>query len=45
MAAQYAFVMKDMTKTFPGASKPVLSNINLQFYQGAKIGIVGPNSR
>ncbi|MDE2302021.1 MAG: energy-dependent translational throttle protein EttA [Sphingomonadales bacterium] len=43
MAAQYAFVMKGMTKTFPGAPKPVLSNINLQFYQGAKIGIVGPN--
>jgi ATP-binding cassette ChvD family protein len=43
MSAQYAFVMKDMTKTFPGAPKPVLSNINLQFYQGAKIGIVGPN--
>ncbi|MCX7865425.1 MAG: ATP-binding cassette domain-containing protein, partial [Novosphingobium sp.] len=43
MAAQYAFVMKGMTKTFPGASKPVLNNINLQFYQGAKIGIVGPN--
>ncbi|MEG3086214.1 energy-dependent translational throttle protein EttA [Sphingomonas sp. PB4P5] len=43
MAAQYAFVMKDMTKTFPGAPKPVLANINLQFYQGAKIGIVGPN--
>lgn len=43
MAAQYAFVMKDMTKSFPGAQKPVLSNINLQFYQGAKIGIVGPN--
>ncbi|MFC3097814.1 energy-dependent translational throttle protein EttA [Alteraurantiacibacter palmitatis] len=43
MAAQYAYVMKDMTKTFPGAQKPVLSNINLQFYQGAKIGIVGPN--
>jgi ATP-binding cassette ChvD family protein len=35
--------MKDMTKTFPGAPKPVLANINLQFYQGAKIGIVGPN--
>jgi ATP-binding cassette ChvD family protein len=35
--------MKDMTKSFPGAQKPVLSNINLQFYQGAKIGIVGPN--
>jgi ATP-binding cassette ChvD family protein len=43
MAAQYAFVMKGMTKSFPGAPKPVLSNINLQFYQGAKIGIVGPN--
>ncbi|MDZ4274277.1 MAG: energy-dependent translational throttle protein EttA, partial [Hydrogenophaga sp.] len=43
MAAQYAFVMKDMTKTFPGAQKPVLANISLQFYQGAKIGIVGPN--
>jgi ATPase subunit of ABC transporter with duplicated ATPase domains len=43
MAAQYAYVMKDMTKTFPGAQKPVLNNINLQFYQGAKIGIVGPN--
>jgi len=43
MAAQYAFVMKGMTKSFPGAQKPVLSNIDLQFYQGAKIGIVGPN--
>jgi ATP-binding cassette ChvD family protein len=43
MAAQYAFVMKSMTKTFPGAQKPVLSDISLQFYQGAKIGIVGPN--
>jgi ATP-binding cassette ChvD family protein len=43
MAAQYAYVMKNMTKTFPGAKKPVLENINIQFYQGAKIGIVGPN--
>ncbi|MFK4871093.1 energy-dependent translational throttle protein EttA [Novosphingobium sp. ZW T3_23] len=43
MAAQYAFVMKGMTKTFTGAPKPVLNDINLQFYQGAKIGIVGPN--
>jgi len=43
MAAQYAYVMKSMTKTFPGAPKPVLSNISLQFYQDAKIGIVGPN--
>ena len=43
MATQYSFVMKGMTKTFPGASKPVLNNINLQFYPDAKIGIVGPN--
>ncbi|MGB3739186.1 MAG: energy-dependent translational throttle protein EttA [Pontixanthobacter sp.] len=43
MAAQYAYVMKNMTKTFPATKKPVLENINLQFYQGAKIGIVGPN--
>ncbi len=43
MAAQYSFVMKGLTKTFPGAPKPVLNGINLQFYQDAKIGIVGPN--
>jgi ATP-binding cassette ChvD family protein len=43
MAAQYAFVMKGMTKTFPGAPKPVLKDISLQFYLGSKIGIVGPN--
>jgi len=43
MAAQYSFVMKGMTKTFPGARKPILDQIHLQFYQDAKIGIVGPN--
>src|SRR3954464_4907166 len=42
MAAQYSFVMKGMTKAFPG-KKPILNNIHLQFYQDAKIGIVGPN--
>ncbi|MBH2000296.1 MAG: energy-dependent translational throttle protein EttA [Sphingomonadaceae bacterium] len=42
-SSQYAYVMKSMTKTFPGAPKPVLSDINLQFYRGSKIGIVGPN--
>ncbi|MBU1794421.1 MAG: energy-dependent translational throttle protein EttA, partial [Alphaproteobacteria bacterium] len=42
-SSQYAYVMKNMTKSFPGAAKPVLSNINLQFYRGSKIGIVGPN--
>ncbi len=42
MAAQYSFVMKGLTKAFPG-QKPILSNIHLQFYRDAKIGIVGPN--
>ncbi len=43
MAAQYSFVMKGLTKTYPGAQKPVLNGLHLQFYQDAKIGIVGPN--
>jgi len=43
MAAQYSYVMKGLTKTFPGAPKPVLNGIQLQFYPDAKIGIVGPN--
>ncbi|HEX8225855.1 MAG TPA: energy-dependent translational throttle protein EttA [Allosphingosinicella sp.] len=43
MAAQYSFVMKGMTKTFPGAPKPILNNISLQFYPDAKIAIIGPN--
>lgn len=43
MAAQYSFVMKGLTKTYANKQKPVLENINLQFYPDAKIGIVGPN--
>ncbi|HEU0133270.1 MAG TPA: ATP-binding cassette domain-containing protein, partial [Allosphingosinicella sp.] len=43
MAAQYSFVMKGMSKTFPGAPKPILNNIHLQFYSDAKIAIIGPN--
>src|SRR5438876_360471 len=42
MAAQYSYVMKGLTKAFPG-HKPILNNVHLQFYQDAKIGIVGPN--
>ncbi len=42
MAAQYSFVMKGLTKAFPG-QKPILNGIDLQFYRDAKIGIVGPN--
>ena len=43
MAAQYSFVMKGLTKTFPGQPKPILNNINLQFYPGTKIAIIGVN--
>ena len=43
MAVQYSFVMKGLTKTFPGAPKPVLNNIHLQFLPGTKIAIIGVN--
>ncbi|WP_414902921.1 energy-dependent translational throttle protein EttA [Sphingomonas flavalba] len=43
MAVQYSFVMKGLTKTFPGAQKPVLNNIHLQFLPGTKIAIIGVN--
>ena len=43
MAVQYSYVMKGLTKTFPGAPKPVLNNISLQFLPDAKIAIIGPN--
>jgi ATP-binding cassette ChvD family protein len=43
MAAQYSYVMKGLSKTFPGAPKPILNNISLQFYSDAKIAIIGPN--
>ncbi len=43
MAVQYSYVMKGLTKTFPGAPKPVLNNIHLQFQSGTKIAIIGVN--
>jgi ATP-binding cassette ChvD family protein len=43
MAAAYSYVMKGLTKTFPGAPKPVLNNIHLQFLPGTKIAIIGVN--
>ncbi|WP_419828211.1 energy-dependent translational throttle protein EttA [Sphingomonas sp.] len=43
MAVQYSFVMKNLTKTFPGAPKPVLKDISLQFLPGTKIAIIGVN--
>ena len=39
---QYVFVMKDMTKAYPGG-KVVLEKIWLSFLPGVKIGVLGPN--
>jgi ATP-binding cassette ChvD family protein len=39
---QYIFVMRDMTKAYPGGRK-VLENITLAFLPGAKIGVLGYN--
>jgi len=41
MAPQFIFEMRDVGKTF--GEKVVLRNINLSFYYGAKIGVVGEN--
>jgi ATP-binding cassette ChvD family protein len=35
--------MKGLTKTFPGANKPLFNNIHLQFLPGTKIAIIGVN--
>ncbi len=40
---QYSYVMKGLSKTFPGAPKPVLKDIHLQFLPTAKIAIIGVN--
>src|SRR3954467_5586876 len=39
---QYIYVMKNLSKTYPGGKK-VLDNVFLSFYPGAKIGVLGPN--
>ena len=41
-AYQYSYVMKNLTKTFPGG-KEVLKGITLSFLPGAKIGVLGLN--
>jgi ATPase subunit of ABC transporter with duplicated ATPase domains len=35
--------MQKLSKTYTGADKPVLKNIYLSFFYGAKIGILGLN--
>ena len=37
------FSMNGVSKTYPSASQPVLKNIYLSFFYGAKIGILGLN--
>jgi energy-dependent translational throttle protein EttA len=39
---QYVYVMDRLSKTYPGG-KPVLKDIRLSFFPGAKIGVVGLN--
>ncbi len=41
MAGEYIFTMSGLSKTY--GHKKVLENINLCFYHGAKIGVVGEN--
>jgi sulfate-transporting ATPase len=42
MSQQYIYVMKGLSKAYPGGKK-VLDNVWLSFYPGAKIGVLGPN--
>ncbi len=42
MAYQYVYVMKKLSKAYPGGKK-VLEDVFLSFYPGAKIGVLGPN--
>ena len=38
---QVIFSMNRVSKTFSSTNKQILKNINLSFYYGAKIGIIG----
>jgi ATP-binding cassette ChvD family protein len=42
MAAQYIFTMRDLKRFYP-PDREVLKGINLSFYPGAKIGVIGGN--
>jgi sulfate-transporting ATPase len=43
MTRQFMFTMVGLNKILPDKSKTILKNINLSFYPGAKIGLVGLN--
>ena len=42
MAAQFIFTMRDLRRFYP-PDREVLKGINLSFYPGAKIGVIGAN--
>ena len=42
-AYQYVYHMDKLSKTYPGAAKPVFQDISLHFLPDAKIGVVGVN--
>jgi ATP-binding cassette ChvD family protein len=42
MVAQYIFTMRDLRRFYP-PDREVLRGINLSFYPGAKIGVIGAN--
>jgi ATP-binding cassette ChvD family protein len=42
MSSQYIFTMHQLTRRFP-PDKTVLENVNLSFFPGAKIGVLGYN--
>ncbi|GAX28489.1 hypothetical protein FisN_38Hh017 [Fistulifera solaris] len=43
MTRQFMFTLVGLTKRLPDKSKDILQDINLSFYPGAKIGVVGLN--
>jgi sulfate-transporting ATPase len=42
VVAQYIFTMRDLRRFYP-PDREVLRGINLSFYPGAKIGVIGAN--
>jgi sulfate-transporting ATPase len=43
LTRQFMFTISGLTKSLPDGSRTILKNINLCFYPGAKIGVVGGN--
>ena len=42
MPAQYIYTMRDLKRFYP-PDREVLKGINLSFFPGAKIGVIGAN--